>query len=244
MAQAVFDSPTKKVYGETAALTTTASHVLFRPLYQEVSLYCGSDWRMGIAPKLARVKYYNASTYTDYTAQASDRDDTTHVPLDAMGTTHYLYMGFTDKVRGFYFNIDGANKNDNTATLDMEYCSAISSAGVGTFTDVASDSDGTTTGGDTLKQDGIYTFTLPAVVRGSLAGIDTEPLYWYRFTPSATLSATVDLIDIIPACDTTNYAYMESGAPYQIALNLAQSGALELKATAGTPTLNISWISH
>jgi len=244
MATPTFGSPIKKVYGETVSLTTTASHLLYRPHYHEVMFYCASAWRMGIAPRLARVKYYLASgtSYTDYTAQATDRDDTTHVPLDGMVATDYLYLGFTDKVRGFYINVDATNKNDNAATLDMEYCSSISS-GVGTFTDVASDSDGTDSAGDTLKQDGLYSFTLPAVVRGAITALDGEPLYWYRFTPSATLSATVDLIDIIPACDTTNYGYMEGGTSYQFSLNVAQNGAFEFDHT-GSDTLNITWIQH
>ena len=242
MAQAIFSSPIKKVYGETVSLTTTAAHLLYRPTYHEVMFYCASAWRMGIAPRLSRVKYYNASTYTDYTTEAIDRVDTTHVPLDAMATTHYLYLGFTSPVRGFYFNLDATNKNANAATLDMEFCSSIS-AGVGTFTDVAGDSDGTDVAGATLGQDGLYSFTLPSVVQGALTGIDNEPLYWYRFAPSATLSATVDLIDIIPACDTVNYAYMEGGINYQFALNIAQNGAFEFDHTA-TGTLDVSWIGH
>ena len=242
MAQATFGSPIRNIYGEQVSLTTTASHVLFRPGYHEVLVYCPSAWRMGLAPRLSRVKYYDASTYTDYTAQATDRDSATHVPLDAMGTTHYLYMGFTDKVRGFYFNLDGTNFNDNAATLDVEYCSAISS-GAGTFTDVASDSDGTDSAGDTLKQDGLYSFTLPAVVRGVITVLDNEPLYWYRFTPSATLSATVDVIDLIPACEDTNYGYIPAGVPLQFSLNVAQDGAFEFDHT-GTDTLDLNWLRH
>jgi hypothetical protein len=69
------------------------------------------------------------------------------------------------------------------------------------------------------------------------------PLYWYRFAPADALSATVDLIDIIPACDTVNYAYMEGGIAYQFALNVADNGAFEFDHTA-TGTLDISWIQH
>ena len=244
MAQAIFGSPVKKVYGETVSLTTTAKHLLYRPGYQEVMFYCPTAWRMGIAPRLAVVKYYDvsATSYTDYTAEATDRDNSTHVPLDAMATGDYLYLGFTDPVRGFYFNIDSTNKNANAATLDMEYCSAIS-GGVGTFTDVASDSDGTDDSGATLAQDGLYSFTLPAVVRGAITVLGGGQLYWYRFKPSAALSATVDLIDIIPACDTTNYAYMEAGIAYQFSLNLAQNGAFEFDHTS-SDTLDVTWIAH
>lgn len=241
MATPVMGSPIKKIYGETVSLTTTAAHLLYRPGYHEVKMYCASDFRMGLAPRLGLVKYYNASTYTDYTSQAIDRVSTTHVPLDGMLTTHYLYLGVTEPVRGFYFTIDGTNKNALATTLDMEYCSSIT-AGVGTFTDVASDSDGTLST-YTLATSGLYSFTLPAVVRGALTGIDSSPLYWYRFAPGATLSATVDVIDIIPACDTTNYGYEQGGLAIQFSLNVAQNGAFEFDHT-GTDTLYIDWVQH
>jgi hypothetical protein len=324
LATATFGSPLKKVYGEQCSLTTTAYHLAFMPNYHEVLMYCSSAWRMGLAPKLSSVKYYNASTYTDYTAQATDRVDTTHVPLDAMATTHYLYLGTTAPTRGFYFNVDGTNKNDVATTLDWEYLYDVSGPGyfkitgtitgaltvgetvtettaadaatgvtatlvysgasyiivkgvtggyqpkvqtgydwdgaggqscnnvtavdpvapnTGYFTDVASDSDGTDSAGDTLKADGLYAFTLPSVVRGALAGINGDPLYWYRFTPADALSAEVDIVDIVPACDTVNYAFMEGGLSYQFALNTAQFGAFEFDHTA-TGTLDVTWIQH
>lgn len=242
MAQAVFGSPIRKVYGETVSLTTTAAHLLFRPTYHEVMLYCSSAWRMGTAPRLAAVEYFNGTTYTSYLSQAVDRVSTTHVPLDAMAATHYLYLGFTEPVRGFYLNV-ATNVNAIAATLDMEYMSAFA-AGVATFTDVASDSDGTDSGGVTLAQAGLYSFTLPAVVHGIIAALNSnEDLYWYRFAPSTTISATVDVVDIIPACDTVNYAFMEGGIQYQFALNIVQNGAFEFDHTA-TGTLDISWIQH
>ena len=241
MATAVFGSPIKKVYGETVSLTTTAAHLAFRLGYHEAMLYCPTAFRMGLAPRLARVKYYNGTTYTDYTALATDRDSSTHVPLDAMATTHYLYLGVTGKVRGFYFDI-GTNVNSEAAGLDWEYCSAVSAAGVGTFSDVAGDTDGTKTT-QTLDTDGLYSFTLPAVVRGAIVALDGEMLYWYRFTPSIALSATVDINEIIPACDTVNYGYLEAGLAYQFALNLAETGAFEFDHT-GSDTLDVSWIQH
>ena len=319
MAQATFGSPIKKVYGETVNLTTTAAHLLVRPGYHEVMFYCASAWRYGLAPRLSVVKLYS-TTYTDYTSQAIDRDAATHVPLDAMTTAKKLYLGVTEPTRGFYFNLDGTNKNAIAASLDWEYCYDISgytsnapflkltgtvsaaltvgetvtgqtsgttathvyddgstyiivkdvsgpgfkidedvdgaaqtcddltastpvARGTAYFTDVADDSDGTLTGTETLSQSGLYAFTLPAVKRGAITGISNEPLYWYRFAPSATLSAAIDVIDLIPACDTVNYAYMEGGTPYQHSINNAQVGAFEFDHT-GTGTLNVSWIQH
>jgi len=243
MATATFGTPIKKVYGETVSLTTTAAHLLFRPKYHEIMMYCATDWRMGFGPRLAKVLYYDASTYTDYTTYAADRNDATHVPLDGMLANHILYLGVTEPTRGFYFNIDDSHLNDEAATLDFEYCSAISSSGVATFTDVANDSDGTNSVADTLKVDGLYAFTLPAVVRGVVPSLSPGPLYWYRFKPSATLSAEIDLIDIIPASDTVSYGYMEGGLSYQFTVDTVRNGAFEFDH-ASTDTLYITWVEH
>ena len=243
MATAIFSSPIKKLRGETVSLTSTASHLLFRPGYHEVLMYNTSAWRMSLVPRLQSVVYYNGTTYTHYETQGIDRDDSTHVPLDAMATTHYLYLGTTGPVRGFYFNVDTSNKNDNAATLDWEYCSAIS-AGVATFTDVAGDSDGTDSGGDTLKQDGLYSFTLPTTVAGHVTLLGGGDLHWYRFKPSAQLSATIDLIDIIPAAEDTNYSYQEPGQSYQFSLNIDYCGAFELIRDTADGTLRVTWIKH
>jgi hypothetical protein len=314
MATPVFGSPVKKLYGETVSLTTTAAHLGFMPNFHEVKVYCASDYRMGIAPKLAAVKLYTGSVYTDYTSQASDRVSTTHVPLDGMTTAKKLYLGVTEPTRGFYFN-PVSNVNAEAATLDVEYmydvsgkdyltltgtvsgalvvgetvtgsvsgatgvvvydnastdlvvkstagsfqlgenaagaseaCNTITAIsptapGTGYFTDVAADSDGTDSGGATLAVPGLYSFTLPSVVKGGLADICGQSLYWYRFTPSATLSATVDIVDIIPACDTTNYGYEQGGVVMQFALNTVQNGAFEFDHT-GTATLQVDWIQH
>ena len=135
-------------------------------------------------------------------------------------------------------DVDGAAQ-----TCDALTAIAKETTGTGYFTDVAGDSDGTDPTTITMSQDGLYSFTLPAVVNGTLAGVSGERLYWYRFAPTAALSATVDLIDIIPACDTTNYGYMEAGIGYQFALNIDKNGAFEFDHT-GTDTLNVSWIRH
>ena len=303
MAQSVFSSPIKKLYGETVSLTTTAQHLAYRPHYHEVMFYCATAWRMGIAPRLARVKFYDGTTYTDYTAQATDGDSGTHVPLDGMTTSQYLYVGLTERARGLYFDI-GSNPNSINTALDMEYhkeisltifatsdggtktkitstahglldgdiitiTGTISYNGVFTieqkqtndfvipqafvaddatgkgraFDDVESDSDLTDASSGTLAQDGLFSFTLPTVVRAIIPVLDSRPLYWYRFKPGATLRDPTDINEIIPATEDTNYAYMVAGVNYQFALNLAQSGAFEFDHTA-SDTLNVSWIQH
>jgi len=316
MPASVYGAPLLALEGETKTLGTTAGYIAVKPGWREVKMYCSQQWRLAISPKLASVNYYNASTYTDYTSQATDRDAATHVPLDAMGTTHKLYLGVSAPVKGFYFNLDGTNLNANAASLDWEYLYDVSkpghftltgtvsaamtvgetltgsvsgatgvhvydngstyavvksvsgtfavgedadgasqscniltaiantAPGTGYFTDVAGDSDGTLTGTETLSQDGLYAFTLPAVVKGGLAGINNTPLYWYRFAPSATLSAAMDVIDLIPDYKNTSYGYMEPGMEYQFALDETKCGGFVVASTAGTPTLDVSWVSH
>ncbi len=247
MAIATFGSPIKKVYGETVSLTTTASHLAIRPNYHEVMLYCASAWRLGLAPKLLHVVYNTGTTYTEYVQNVTDRSTSTHVPLDAMADTDYLYLGFSEPSRGVYIDV-GTGVNAEVATLDVEYCSTAIALGANlAFTDVSGDSDGTTSGGATLAVDGLYSWNLPTAWKKSFLGTYAAPLfsncYWIRFKPSAALSAAVDINEIIPASDTTNYAYMEGGITYEFSLNLAQVGAFECVHT-GTATLNVNWIQH
>jgi len=248
MATPIRGSSISKTYGETVSLTTTAAHLAFMPKYHEVLMYCASAFRMGLAPKLASVQYYSASggTYTNYTTEATDRSSSTHVPLDAMAATDYLYLGVTEPVRGFYFDIGTNAQATGSRTLDWEYMSALTSAGVATFTDVAGDSDGTS-GSTTLDQDGLYSFTLVAagtVLRGRIAALNTtKDLYWYRFCPSGALSATVDVNEIIPVCDTVNYGYFQGGISYQFSINPEKEGAFEFDHTS-SDTLYVTWLRH
>jgi len=255
MAQAVFGSPILALEGEQASLTTTASYLLLKPGFHEVKLYSASQWRMALSPALLHCLYYTAATgvYVDYKTQATDRVSTTHVPLDAMLATDYLYLGTSDPVLGYYFNLDLTNFNDNAATLDMEYCStAVALGATLAFTDVAgTDADGTDTAGDTLKKPGVYTWgttpTPDSTWKRSTLGTHAAPLYgkcyWIRFKPSATLSAAVDIIDLIPVYINTNYAYMEAGVEYEFSLNVAKVGGFLLKGTA-TQTLDVTWVRH
>ena len=244
----IYGAPVKKERGESVSLTTTASHLLFMPGYQEVKIYCATQYRRALCPRLERVVKYTAATttYTDYSSAAIDRVDANVVVLDAMVVTDILYLGTKTPVRGFYFNMAAGQVNANAATLDVEYMSAIS-AGTATFADVASDSDGTDSGGATLAQDGVYTFTaLPAgtVKNGRITAdpLLSADLYWYRFKPSATLSASIDISDIIPISYDTNYGYSEAGSE-TFSPNIAQCGAFEFDHTS-TDTLYITWIQR
>lgn len=225
-----------RFYGETVSMTTTAAHLAAPQGYTEIKHYSASAHRLGLAPSLEKVFYYLASgtSYTDYTDNARDKSTGTHVPLDGMVATDYLYMGFSEMPRGAHFTIDATNKNDNAATLDVEYWNGTA------WTDVAGDSDGTDVGpGDTLKQSGLYAWTLPSSVEYTVNGV--SGLHWIRFTPSATLSATVDVHFITPACIDTNYGYFEAGQEYEYRFDTGKVGAIETDMAAGSATLNVTW---
>ncbi len=235
MSIGTFGSPIKKVKGETVSLTTTAAHLAVEPAYHEVKMYCSSAWRMGLAPKLKYAMVYTvAGGFTDYGYAVTDRSSGTHMPLDGMLATSICYMGFTEVPRGVYFDLHATNLNAVAATLDVEYWNGTA------WTDVASDSDGTDTTGTTLSKDGLYTWTLPASVEYT---VDGKRAHWVRFKPSTTLSATIDVEEIIPAADATTYAYMEAGVEYQFSINRAEVGAFEFDH-ASTGTLDVTWVMH
>src|SRR5574343_2083971 len=195
MAVNIWDAPVQETYGDSVTLAA-ASAKTFRavpPGYREVKLLCDTAWRLSLGPKLVHAIYYTAATgtYTDYVSSVTDGSSSTHMPLDKMLATDYVYLGTTAPVAGFYIDV-GSSVNAAAATLDVEYCStAMGSGATIAFTDVASDADGTDSAGATLAQDGAYTFTVPAVKRSRL-GTYASPLfskcYWIRFKPSGTLS--------------------------------------------------------
>jgi len=246
----VWDAPIYEVCGEDQTINvagTPSNYQQIRPGFREVKLVCDTAWRLGLAPKLVHCLYYAAAagTYTEYTTYATDTLTTTHVPLDGMLATDYLYLGTSTPVLGFYFNI-GTAVQDEAATLDFEYCStAMSATATLAFTDVAGDSDQTDVAGDTLKQDGEYVFTYVDAKRSRL-GTYQSPLFskchWYRFKPSATLTATTDILGILPIYKSaTDLAYMSAAVEYNIGLDTAQVGGWYAQCSA-EKHLYISWI--
>src|SRR3990167_6552804 len=192
--------------GETVTLSTTAGYLAFKPGFNAVKFYCASQWRMSLSPRLVHALVYDGTIYTEYTASVIHRPTATHLPLDGMTTSEKLYLGCNEPFLGVYVDLHATNKNAVVATLDVEYCSTAVALGAAiAWTDVAGDSDGTASGGATLAQDGVYTWTLPtpdSTWKRSALGTYAVPthskVYWIRMTPSTTLSATIDVEEIIP----------------------------------------------
>jgi len=248
MATYTWDKPLTAEEGETASLTDTASYLAFKPGFDGVIMYSGSAWRRALSPALLHVLYYDTSagTYTSYKIEATDRVSTTHVPLDAMATGDYLYLGFTEPVLGIQIDM-GSNVNSNDVELDMEYCTTAVAVGATlAFTNVSDDSDGTDSSG-TLAQDGVYTWTLPTDWVRSTLGTAAIRLYtkcyWIRFCPTGALSATVDVDEIIPVYKNANYSYKEASVSYVEQLDTTRNSGFVLKGST-TQTLDVTWLRH
>ncbi len=250
MGTAVFGNPLKILEGETKTLSTTAGYIAVKPGFHEVKMYCATQWRLALSPSLRHALIYDGSTYTEYTANVTDRVSTTHMPLDAMPATTYCYLGFSEPALGVQLDLHATNVNAEVAALDVEYCSTGADVDQAiAFTDVAGDSDGTDSPGATLSKDGVYTWTLPTSWKRSVLGTHDAPskyskCYWIRFKPTATLSATIDVQEIIPVYQNVNYGYMEPGMEYQFSLNVMECGGFVVLATSGTPTLDVTWVRH
>jgi hypothetical protein len=250
MATYTWDKPLVAEEGDSVTLGSSTLHYLaFKKGFDGVIMECDTAWRRALAPALLEVLYYDTSagTYTSYWTEATDGGSTGHVPLDAMATGDYLYLGFAEPVRGAYIDI-GSNVNANAASLDIEYSStAVGLGATLAFTDVAGDSDGTVSTGKTMAQDGVITWTVPSAWVRTTLGTHAIPLYrkcyWIRFCPSAALSATVDVNQIIPVYKNTNYAYMMPATSYVEQLNTARNGGFIMSGT-NTKIVYITWLKH
>jgi len=249
MATYTWDKPLVAEEGDSVTLGDGTLHYLaFKKGFDGVIMECDTAWRRALAPALLEVLYYDTSagTYTSYWSEATDGGSTGHVPLDAMATGDYLYLGFAEPVRGFYIDI-GDNANANNVDLDVEYSStAVGQGATLAWTDVSDDSDGTDDSG-TLAVDGVYTWTVPSDWVRTTLGTHAIPLYrkcyWIRFCPTGALSAAVDLNQIIPVYKNTNYAYMMAATSYVEQLNTTRNGGFVMSGT-NTKIVYLTWLKH
>jgi hypothetical protein len=250
MATQTWDKPLIAQEGvELTVVNANATYLAFRTGFDGVIMFSDTAWRRALSPALVNVLYYDTSagTYTSYKVYATDGLSATHVPLDAMATGDYLYLGFTEPVQGIQIDM-GSNVNANHVDLDVEFAStAVGLDATLAFTDVAGDSDGTDSTG-TLAVDGVYTWTLPTTWVRTTLGTHAIPLYqkcyWIRFCPTGTLSAEVDVNEIIPVYKNDLYAYMEASTSYVDQLNFVRNGGFVLKGTASSKKLNVTWLKH
>ncbi len=141
----------------------------------------------GTQPRPTAIFHYDvsATSYISWIDEIYSLKTSDVMILDDMATGDYIYLGFWQPFSGAYFAFTAGN--DTAATWDVEYFNS-------GWTDVSGDSDGTDVGGDTFKQDGLYSWTLPTdwvptIVEGGL-------WYFIRMKPSAQLDAEVEINNI------------------------------------------------
>jgi hypothetical protein len=119
----------------------------------------------------------NNSVFTNYSTEALDYDrDTFTITLDS--TTSYLYVGFYKPINTFYAEIDTANTN--AGLLTGEYYNGSSWSSLTNMFDETK----------SLVRSGFIQWDRN-LTDETITTIDSIELFWYRFRPSVTHSATV-----------------------------------------------------
>ena len=201
---------------EMALIEDTASAILAPALTDG----CPKETSTVFTPNepLTSVQTLIGSTYVEYWDECTEDDLDNHMPLDSMASTTKLYLGFTSIPLNTAGEVEfrvllGTNKNVETETLTVKFYSSGTSA----FAAVAGATDGTATGGATMAQSGNVSFTAPTTwTTHALTGSKyaTVALYWLELTVSDTLSAAVDVEQIISMGETNIGALTSAGAVF------------------------------
>ena len=253
MATSTYSVPLSDFFGESPALATSlalAGLINTKNGFRGLDLYCASDWKLLLTPKIHYVIFYDnsATSYTNFTANALDRDDSTDVTLGAMTASDYLYILTPEVIGGIGINMDASSVNAVTTTLDMEY---YKSGTPNTWADVSTDSDGTDSSGNetgaTLGQDGVYTWTAPT---DAVELIKTDAVngiwgfYSIRFSPGATLTAGTAINGLVSVHKGTNYVTYQAGNTEVLTYDNDFVGGLQFISVAGTPALKVGFIRY
>jgi len=116
----------------------------------------------------------------DYTTEVRDVSDLTYGVLDSLSNTNHCFL-FRCRFVPSSFTLELSSLNSNASALTLKYWN-------GAWTSVAI-TDGTSTGGATLGQNGTISFTIPSdITPNYLYGVMG---FWFMFTVSAALDAEV-----------------------------------------------------
>jgi hypothetical protein len=226
--------------GEGVALATSVATgtVLNKPPWAEVAeiVMSANGVKYAFCPRIRKAWFFNGSTYADSTAAVEDKNLATHLGPDAMTSSGFVYVGADDPFRGINVTMDGSNKNSNSSTMTVSYYNGSSWAS-------ASASDGSASGGATLAQSGLITWTVPTDwERVAVNGLNLD--FWVRISVNNTLSATVEIEEMSLLYRNTNYAQHNGTATLDLSWNNDLVGGLELLSTASTPTAHIKYYGN
>ena len=173
--------------------------------------------------------------------QDGDTEDFAIDSFDTAANDNFIYVGSPMPFRGVAVDLN--NKNDVASVLTVNYWNG------GAWTAVASQSDGTDVSGDTFKQDGNVTWTVPTGwKKDSLLNIgDTTVqeslfatgLYWTRWEVSVALDTT-DLVQMRPLNRSTAYAELLEGQEREMSLHDREYACVEALVNAGTGAIIVN----
>ena len=203
--------------------------------------------RYALNPWLIIVKTTDAfaavGNATDYSEEAQDGSTATLVTLSSLSTAandDYLYVGAHVPFRGVDIDVNATNGNASVLTVKYR-------KNDNTWADITA-TDGTTSGGATLAQDGTVTWTVPTDwLSASLRSIGADgfnpnvALYWTRWEVSAALDASVTLSHMLALNRSTTYAEFPTslGKEFFIKQGVGGTGCIEALTDAGTANLVI-----
>lgn len=218
--------------------------------------------QVAFGPRVEKIIFYDASAarYIDITDVMLDRNSatTSGALLSGMTASDLLYVCLARSARGLCIDVVDANAVVATATwtyLDIE----------GNFVSLSA-TDGTASGGATLAQDGLVTWTVPNKDRWKprdLVALSPEmPTamaqrgYWLRLAVSATLTAPTTIASLYGLANVTvDSATVLSEGEDEVRimthnaarprdcfeLDLSRYSSVELASASLTSAINLNW---
>lgn len=247
----------RRIRGETVTLAATIGFNQVRgipPGCNHLQIHCPSatleNIEVGFGPKIKRIWFYDDSAtdkFADLTQNLIDRNTSTGSgnSLNSMQTADFLYIGCARRFRGV--SLDVTNTNGNAATATWEYWNGSA------WTDITA-TDGTASGGATLAQDGLVTWTVPTDWVSN--AVNGQTLYWARLKVSAALDATVSIVEVTALMNTVlNSANTDAEGydtakirsnndtlpPFCFPFDMEEFGGVELKSASITSAANLNW---
>lgn len=175
--------------------------------------------------------------------QDGDAEDFAINSFDTAANNNFIYIGAEIPFRGVKVNLN--NLNDTASVLTVKY----PSIGGTSWLDISA-TDGTDVSGDTLKQDGDVTWTVPAEwprvglkPHGDTTRNDGPygaTLYWTRWEVSAAIDSTVDLVELRALNRVTTYSEYIEGQTVEVKTSNRRLGCIEALTNAGTANLLVN----
>jgi len=240
------------------ALTTTRVFVPFHDGTHLVHLFT-RNFVTGVVAQFSLCPYLIVLKTTDAFATDGNSDDFTingqddgrtfsMNSFDTAANNNFLYMGSTKKFQGVH--VDLTNLNDTASVLTVKYWDGNS------WEDI-SDTDGTDVAGDTFKQDGEVTWTIPS--DWAITSLDdagdvgafkgphyNTPLYWTRWEVSVVLDSTVSVKHLLAmAQDIAGYEMpVDKSLEFSVSKALVGYSGIEAEMNSDTGNLIINCLGR